>query len=145
MEEILNLVSNLKLKCYIMGDFNINLFNMDNNVLNYITLFQSFNFFQTIIKPTRVTDISATVIDHFWTNDTQNYIKSCILHTSISDHFPVWSSFSIVNEKSTPKVCITKRIYNTNEITAFKEDLKKYDWELDLSNSRDIDNIYVIF
>ena len=145
MEEVLNLVSNLKVKCYIMGDFNINLLNMNNNVINYVTLLQSYNFFQTIIKPTRVTDTSATLIDHFWTNDTENYTKSGILYMNISDHFPIYSSFSINNTNTTDKLCITKRTYNENQINAFKEDLKQYDWDLGISNVNDIDVFYDLY
>ena len=75
MENILELLSNINAKCYIMEDFNINLLNMNDKVVNYTNLFYSYTFFQTIIKPTRVTSKSATLIDHIWTNNMQNYIK----------------------------------------------------------------------
>lgn len=145
MEEVLNLVSNSTVKCYIMGDFNINLLNMNNNVINYTTLFQSYNFFQTVTKPTRVTDTSATLIDHFWTNDIHNYVKSGILYMTISDHFPIYSSFSVTNVTTTDKVCITKRTYNENQINAFKEELKQYNWDSEISNVNDIDVIYGLY
>ena len=77
-----------------MGDYNINLLHINDNVTSYINLFQSYSFSQTITKPTRVTYRSATLIDHIWTNDMQNYIRSGILYSSISDHFPVLSLFS---------------------------------------------------
>lgn len=64
MEEILLILSNLNLKCSLMGDFNINLLHIHDSTTCYINLFQSYNFSQTIIKPTRVTNMSATLIDY---------------------------------------------------------------------------------
>ncbi len=74
MEEILQVLSNLKMKCYVMGDFNVNLLHINENATTYINMFQCYSFSQIIIKPTRVTDRSATLIGHIWTNDMQNYI-----------------------------------------------------------------------
>lgn len=47
-----------------------------------------------IPEPARVTNTSATLIDHIRTNDLQHYTTRGILHSSFSDHFPVFSSVS---------------------------------------------------
>lgn len=134
-EYILELLLNYKLKCYLMEDFNINKLNTDNNnVITYINLFHSYNVFETIVKPTRVTHKSATIIDHtLWTNDTQNYIRSGIFYTPTSDHFPVFSMFSTTVHTSTSHVNITKRIIDDYKISNFEE-LKNYEWERGIAN-----------
>ena len=126
MEELLQILSNLRLRCYLMGNYNINLLhNISDNATNDISLFESYSFSQTIIKATRVTDRCATLIDHIWTNDMQNYIKSGILFTSISDHFPGLSCFSLSSQCITSYVTIRRRMYSDDNINTFREDLKK--------------------
>ena len=50
---------------YVLGDFNLNLLRVnDNNLFDYVNLMFSFSLFPLITKPTRVTDVSATLIDH---------------------------------------------------------------------------------
>ena len=145
MEEILQTISNLRLKCYVMGDFNINLLHSNDNSTNYINLFQTYNFAQTITKPTRVTSRSATLIDHIWTNDMQHYIRSGILYNSISDHFPVLSSFSAFHQCNNSFIRISRRIYNRNNIDDFKEDLKNFDWISELAYAEGIENLFTSY
>lgn len=135
IEEILSILNTLHLKCYLMGDFNVNMLLLNDNVINYINLFQSCNYTQTITKPTRVTNRSATLLDQVWTNDMYNYICSCILYISISDHFPVLSMFNIGTIAGLSKINITKRVYNEENINDFREDLKKFKWSEELSGT----------
>ena len=75
-----------------MGDFIINLLNSNihNSTSEFVdTLYES-NFFPLINKPTRVTKVSATLIDNIFTNNIKhNGILSSILYTDITDHFPI--------------------------------------------------------
>ena len=50
-----------------------------------------------ITKPTRITDHTATLIDHIYTNTLEKLIKSRLCLADISDHFtsipirvPIW-------------------------------------------------------
>ena len=45
MENILESLSSFKSDCYIIGDYNINLLNKNDNVINYTNLFYSYSFF----------------------------------------------------------------------------------------------------
>ena len=73
-----------------MGDLNINILNHDHNndAKLLVETFKEFLYFPTITKPTRVYNMSATLLDHIWINfghtDTQ---KSNIVFTGITDHF----------------------------------------------------------
>ena len=80
--------------------------------------------------PTRVTNTSATIIDHFWSNDS-NYLRSGILFNNISDHFPIFSSFSFTRNK-TPELStkqIVKRFFKNTNLDNFLCDLTKFSWD----------------
>ena len=52
--------------CYLLGDLNIDLFKYDyhKTTSNFLDTMYSYNMFPLIVKPTRVTEKSATLIDH---------------------------------------------------------------------------------
>ena len=47
-----------------------------------------------ITKPTRITDHSATLIDHIYTNTPETLIKSGLCLVDISDHLPIFSAMA---------------------------------------------------
>ena len=75
----------------IVGDFNLNAlkYNLVNQVTEYIDLLFSFGFLQLIMKPTRCTPHSASLIDHVLTNTKSDLFETAILTSDISDHFPI--------------------------------------------------------
>ena len=115
---ILENISNENKKCYLMGDFNINLLQYDTNntVQNFIDMLSSQSFYPNINKPTRITESSATLIDNILTNDLHNHTAG-VLISDISDHLPVF----LISDNSRKKVhyerrCSTKRDFNGNNI-----------------------------
>ena len=73
-----------------MGDFNIDLLDVNNNNLEtYVETMFDYNFYPLINKPTRIVKDKFSAIDHIWTNVTGAQIKSAILAHEIADHFPV--------------------------------------------------------
>lgn len=60
-------------KVFLVGDFNINLDSSSGNISNstsaYVNMLTSNGYYPLIHIPTRVTDVSSTVIDHIMTND----------------------------------------------------------------------------
>ena len=87
---ILNKAVNENKVHYLMGDFNIDLLKDDSHrpTHDYLNLVYSCSLVPTIYKPTRITEHSATIIDNILTNNHLEAIKSNILITDISDHFP---------------------------------------------------------
>lgn len=81
-----------------------------------------------------MTKNSATIIDHIWTNDFDNYLTSGILFCSISDHFPIFSSFSTCRDYTHSSVIFTRRRLTDVEVNAFKMELSNYNWNLDTLN-----------
>ena len=67
----------------LVGDLNINLINhaTDRSSQDLVDSMASSGFLQLIARPTRLTDHSATLIDHIYTNNLEN-TKSCNVITT---------------------------------------------------------------
>ena len=99
-EAMCNILETLKFEnklTYIMGDFNINLFNYDSHTktADFINLMFSYSYAPFINKPTRITEHSSTLIDNIFVNNYNDNTFQGLLFTDISDHFPVF----IINKK----------------------------------------------
>ena len=104
--------SNLNLKdyvIYLLGDFNINLFQNGKYILNgkrstttqgsvhtminkYKEFRQNHSLKQLITCPTRVTCNTSTLIDHILTNSTEKIFQSGIIDSGISGHLLIFCS-----------------------------------------------------
>ena len=76
---------------YACGDYNINLLQCDANhkITSYLNSVTSSGSFCLIDKPTRLGELSATLLDHFYANNLTTPITSGILGSDISDHIVV--------------------------------------------------------
>ena len=127
--------------CYILGDMNYNLLNIDrhNETKYYYDLLTGVSFKPLIIKPTRITDQKSTLIDHIWTNDLKNTSlhNSNIVITDITDHLPCVTmvkhpdfyvkgyktiSKRVINDRN--RVKFTKRISELKDILNFQANNK---------------------
>ena len=72
----------------IMGDFNINLinYNDDKNTGNFLNTMFSYSFSPYITTPTIITRNTKTLIDNIYYNKPLNNIISGNLSSMISDH-----------------------------------------------------------
>ena len=113
-------------KCFITGDFNYNLSNQDNeHVCNFIEMILEGHYFPVINKPTHITDTSATVLDHIWTNLHHQHIKSGVILNLLSDHLPVYMCFNL-NKQNLYRPQ-QKRSFTPQNITKFNEMLENID------------------
>ena len=79
----------------IMGDFNINLLVNTPDHTKWRNLFESYGLSQVSNLPTRMTNTSASLIDHIYTSGEQVVKDICVSNISLSDHAPVgitWKS-----------------------------------------------------
>ena len=115
---------------YVLGDFNVDLLvhKNDNFVNDFINLMYSFSFLPLITRPTRVTDTSASLIDHIWTSQVETNTSNFILETDISDHFPVLSQFKFNNPIVHPVIYKEIRIYSDSSIVDFTSELQHINW-----------------
>ena len=79
-------LSKSKNVCYILGNFKINIYPDSRTTYtnDYINLLLSHRAFPLITKPTRVTENSATIIDHIISNDTINVLNPSIIQTDLT-------------------------------------------------------------
>ena len=70
---ITEIVKRMNKPCYLMGDTNIDLMKYESHskTSQYLDLLFTNSFIPLINRPTRITDHTATLIDHIYTN---NYV-----------------------------------------------------------------------
>ena len=90
IQETLSNPSVVNKHVFILGDFSINLLNLDSHptTSDFISLLLSRHFLPYIIHPTRVSDHSSTIIDDIFSNVYNMDTKSGNILTQIGDHFP---------------------------------------------------------
>ena len=113
---------------HIMGDFNINLLNIEfcNFTSAFLEVMLSHSLCPSIFRPTRITTYSATLIDNTFSY-TQPF-STGILLTDISDHLPVFSIMDVIIPKSRPPSYIFKRNNTKENVNRFLESLRSSDW-----------------
>ena len=106
----------------ICGDFNINLLKHETkrSIDNYINTLYSEGCINIIDKPTRITETTATLLDHMYTNLSNNSVNSGILTFDISDHLPTFCTLS------------KKPVYTHKKILL--RDIKKFNKDCFLDN-----------
>lgn len=142
----LSIVSHENKKCFLMGDFNINIMDSEAQTQSFLDSLSSFCFKPMISKPTRITENSATLLDNIFTNILDREHLSGILCSDISDHFPI---FSITSSRantflSTGKPMDTYRFINQQTISMFKMQVQNGSWDAVLRNP-DPQQAYTIF
>ena len=76
--------------------------------------------FQLIIKPTRVTDTSASLIDHIFASSLSNPVCPGIILNDISDHFMTYCAISLrAKPQSTEQIKYLVRDINNLKIDDF--------------------------
>jgi hypothetical protein len=116
-------------RIYLYGDFNIDAlkYNSSNQVAEYIDLLFSFGLLQIVTKPTRVSDTSATLIDHVLTNVCCNNYETVALCSLISDHFPICHFLPGSSNLNLPKT-VEFRDFSDQAINRFKDSIQRWDW-----------------
>ena len=85
---------------YILGDMNVDFlkYNYHTQTEEYLDMLHSNNISPIITKPTRITNYTATLIDHIYTNNTKQMISG-IATIDISDHLPTFCIVDIPLQK----------------------------------------------
>ena len=127
-----NLSRHSKKHVILAGGFNCDLIKHDNNIVyqNLINTMSQCGFLQIISRPTRITDNSATLIDHVYTNDVENTLSCNIITTDISDHLGTLTTISLdgslgakisMQPKHDKNANREYRIFNESNNQKFKE------------------------
>ena len=100
------------------GDANIDLvkYESDSSSQNLVDVLARYGFAQTVSRPTRVTNHSATLIDHVYTNDIENTISCNVLTHDISDHLATLTTVKL-GPSSTNNYNKGTRFSNSKNVT----------------------------
>ena len=129
----------------ILGDVNINILKSFEclRAQRFTNLMFSFELNPLIRRPTRVTETTASILDHIWTN-SKSVKNDGIIKSNLTDHYPVFmtlsnnSPISNVNPGYKPY-----RKYSEANKKKFRDKLKEVNWEPLLAD--DSENVYEKF
>ncbi len=129
LANILNNFSDKHTTVYLFGDFNLDVlrYNISKQSSEYINLLFALGYLQLIIKPTRCTHNSASLIDHIVTNSRSELFQTVILTTKISDHFPIILHLSLYPKKN-DKLKINYRDFSEENLLRFRTAIKSINW-----------------
>ena len=118
----------------VCGDFNIDLmkFNDHTKTTDFVNLMFSLSFYPLIVKPSRITKDSLTLIDNIFINVFDGKRKSGLLLTDVSDHLPVFTVIEMNNKlnlQTKRQVNNLVRMKSPEAIKALKADLSNHDWQ----------------
>ena len=114
----------------ILGDLNINLMCRDDIKSKHLMKFvKKMKMSQQITEPTRVTDRSATLIDHMITNREELYNTCGVIEVGISDHALVFAVRKKAKNKG-PVKYIWTRSYRQYDRHAYYREVKAIDWSM---------------
>jgi len=135
LDNCLSVIQKTKIPCVIAGDINIDLirYSSHNPTSDYVNNLLVNNFMPTIIMPTRITDLSETLVDHIYYSEGSNSkrdinIKSGNLWCDLIDHLPNYILiFNKYNKtKLNPRLV---RIFSDSNIDKFKKAISEINWQ----------------
>ena len=111
-------------------DHNLDLLKSDHHssTQNFIETNMNSNLYPTIIRPTRITKMTATLINNIFVSlDIFSICKSWILIDSASDHLPCLLNIAGIKHKLKDPIKIQSR--DLEHIDRLKSTLSNTDWE----------------
>ena len=108
---------------YIVGDFNQDLIKYDDNLdcQNLIDNAHNHGFVQLVSRPTRITDHSATLIDHVYTNNLDSALSCNIITLDLSDHLATHTKISLGTSTHASRIATANSAKNDTETRMFNE------------------------
>lgn len=133
--------------CYILGDFNINLLKYETHSFTkeFLNILQANYFFPAIVKPTRITAKSATLIDNILFNSLKFERNSGLIFTDITDHLPIFQIVTLDNGLNRTNVAPqTVRKFSESNKLQFKNMLQEVSFD-EVFREKDPNLAYSIF
>ena len=114
----------------ILGDLNCDLIadQIQHHTRQMINFAGVYQLSQLINEPTRITETSATLIDHIYTSHPDRIVSSGVVHCGISDHSLVYAIRKIAKTTNLRHKYIISRNFKNFDASAFTDDLKKLPW-----------------
>ena len=141
INQILSKIDKENKICYLMGDFNIDLLKSESCDYSnrFLEILLSSSYIPLVLRPTRITQHTATLIDNIFTNDIETIDSSTngIIFSDVSDHLPIVHLRSLKSHKKAKivKEFISKRLINDDNMKTFIDRIKNTSWEDVLSTN----------
>ena len=132
-EKMIKMIDDENKEFHILGDLYCNMLtnttNQPTKTLNEIL--ETYQLFQLITEPTRVTTNSCTLIDHYITSTPEKIVRSGVIHTGISDHSLIYGIRKINPVLNTQKKAKKIEVRNMKRFNSqlFNEELLTQPWE----------------
>ena len=111
---------------------------------NFIDQLYSYGLHPLIMRPTRITKESATIIDNIFTNELQRINSSGLIINDLSDHLPIFQICDYTDDvHSSRNQYKTKetRLINDQTLQHFSNALSSASWD-DIVNDHDVHHSY---
>lgn len=133
---LLEKLSNENKDLVLMGDYNIDLLKYDtiDSVTEFLNIMQSNSLIPLILKPTRITTKSKTLIDNIFTNVINIPHMAGNLAYSVSDHLPQFAILDTGYKQHKSIQNTLKRSFKNFERNDFLADFSCIDWDLTFQN-----------
>ncbi|KAJ8947323.1 hypothetical protein NQ317_014109, partial [Molorchus minor] len=122
-----------------VGDINIDISKSTLHSDDYLNIMSEFGFKSIINDYTRIQENSKSCLDHIFIQskyDIEDVILPLIMHTNITDHFPVLCQLVLEGKKSLQS---KKKEIKHIQYDKLKEQLSQVDWS-DVYKSRDVES-----
>ena len=138
LERISPKINYAKSDVIFLGDFNVDFLNKRNPAKRKLLDFmRSLDCSQLIDKPTRITDISKSLIDFIFVNNEHRFVESGVIPLSISDHSLIYCVLKAGKPKANPRT-IEYRSFKSYDREAFLEEMNNVPWHV-VDNCENID------
>jgi hypothetical protein len=130
LDILLSQLSRSNHEIFLAGDYNIDLLKVKTHLptRTFFNTLTSHRFLPTILRPTRITKDTATLIDNVFTNTLSDCIDSAIIIDDISDHLPIYTQTKITSLPRNKASTQEKRQINEITKNAFNNLLLTADW-----------------
>ena len=134
LNPLLNKASMENKLLFLVGDFNVDLLKANSNksFAEYLDTLSSYNLLPHIILPTRVTDVSCTIIDNIFFNSVEFSTVSGNLVSSISDHFPQFMLLQNAPPNTTTPLVEPTPVYDWSKFCAndLAQEMSNLNWDV---------------
>ena len=134
-------------ECYFLGDFNANLL-QDKQNSGLLSALKSWcnvlDMFQLNKEPTRIANMSSTLLDHIYVSDRHKIVQSGVINIPLSDHCAIFCTRTISKDKINKHNTITVRSIKNYSETEFQSKLRQTDWS-SVTNNSDVETAWLEF
>nr|CAI5848777.1 unnamed protein product [Callosobruchus analis] len=141
--DALNSVYKPGVTVFLVGDLNIDSMSRPREFRILCNELFTFGLTPRVNWPTRVTQQTVTVIDHIFSNCSDDAV-ACVLDNDISDHRTILFDCGFKIATNSSQHNLPKRSFNTNSTNTFHDDISNEAWS-DLYKASDINSAYNIF